>query len=203
MFCFQKGKDAPIIDSSEEILPRGKETGNVIHEVFEAIFLSKNAIWKEDEELDLFIEKELRFTLLEEVTPFVQALIHTTLSQPLFDGKQIFSLKELSPEAVFPEMEFFYTKETNFISGSIDLVFFRGETLYFVDWKTNILRSPTPQGVQEVMRAYDYELQAALYTEALRRHFDKPLDSFFGGAFYLFVRTGSYTHFMPGSYVRK
>lgn len=199
----KKGKDAPFIDSSEEILPRGKETGNVIHEVFEAIFSSKNGIWKEDKALDLFIEKELRFTSLEEVTPFVQAMIQATLAQPLFDGKQIFSLKELSCDAVFPEMEFFYSKQMNFISGSIDLVFFRGETLYFIDWKTNILRSPTPQGVEEVMRAYDYELQAALYTEALRRHFDKPLDQFFGGAFYLFVRTGSYTHFMPGSHVRK
>ncbi len=196
----KKGKDVPIIDSSEEILPRGKETGTVIHEVFEAIFASKNALWKEDEALDAFIEKELQWTSLEEVTPFVQAMIQATLSHPLFDGKQIFSLKELSPDDIFPEMEFFYTKGSNFISGSIDLVFFREKTLYFIDWKTNILRSPTPQGVQEVMRAYDYELQAALYTEALRRHFDKPLDDFFGGAFYLFVRTGSYTHFMPKQY---
>ena len=193
----KKGKEILFIEATDQSLPRGKETGTVIHGIFEAIFSSKDEIWKEDALLDRFIENKLVGTKLEAGTPYIQVMIQATLAQPLFDGSDVFSLKELSFSDVMPEMEFMYTKRENFISGSIDLVFFKKKRLYFIDWKTNTLRSPTLFGAEEVMKAYDYPVQAALYKEALSRYFEEPIDQFFGGAFYLFVRTGTYIHFIP------
>lgn len=173
------------IESSDP-LPRGKETGTIVHEVFEAIFQA--GLWKDEAALDLLVEKKLRSTSLSSSTVLVQEIVRKTLSQPLFDGTQSFSLRDV--ENVFAEMEFLYTKEAHYITGSMDLVFILHEKVYLVDWKTNVLNSPTPEGVDEVMKAHDYELQASLYKEALRRHFGD--EKAFGGVFYIFVRTGAY-----------
>lgn len=161
-------------------LPRGKATGIIVHEIFEAIFQSK--IWKDDRAIELQVERKLRSTSLYEFKEQVLKMVYNTLSLPLLD----FNLREV--DDVFPEMEFLYQKDANFITGSMDLVFIHRGKLYLVDWKTNVLNSPTEAGVDEVMKAYDYELQANLYATALKKHFGNSFP--LGGAFYIFVRTG-------------
>lgn len=193
-------KEKEFIPSPEDpltILPRGKETGVIVHAIFEAIFQSQNEVWKKGAELDLLVEKELRYTALSPWVSIVQAMVRNTLSQDLSDGVRTFSLKELNRGELFVEMEFLYLQGPHFVKGFIDLAFIHDGKLYFIDWKTNVLKDESPQSVEETMKAHDYGLQAALYEEGLRRHLDSngSFDLIFGGAFYLFVRTGSYVHF--------
>lgn len=169
------------IESTDDGLPRGKETGTIIHEVFETIFQTR--AWKSD--TDSLVEKILHSTSLASNVTLVQELVRKTLSQVLSDGKRSFCLREL--DVVFPEMEFLYVRESNYITGSMDLVFILETEVYLIDWKTNVLNHTQ---ADVVMRANDYPLQAALYKEAIIRHFNQ--EKKFGGMFYIFVRTGEY-----------
>jgi exodeoxyribonuclease V beta subunit len=181
-------------------LPRGKETGTIIHSIFEAIFEDEECIWKEDSKIQDLIEKKLLYTSLKPWTELVKSLVCKTISLPLFDGERTFCLRELERENVLAEMEFIYVKEPHYVMGFIDLVFRLGAKFYIIDWKTNQLNAPTPTGIDEMMKAHDYELQASLYTEAMRRHFGS-LDHF-GGVFYLFLRAPCYVHLIPESGVK-
>ncbi|HSX13971.1 MAG TPA: UvrD-helicase domain-containing protein [Chlamydiales bacterium] len=169
------------IETTEDVLPRGKETGTIIHEVFEALF--QNGGWKKD--TDKLVENALKFTSLSNAIPTVQNLIRQTLELSISDGNQTFCLKEISE--VFPEMEFIYKRESDYITGSMDLVFIFEEKVYLVDWKTNVLNH---KQADVVMKANDYRLQATLYKEALQRHFGN--EKQIGGVFYIFIRTGDY-----------
>lgn len=169
------------IETTDELLPRGKETGTIIHEVFEALF--QKLAWKNG--TDKFVENILKFTPLSNAISIVQSLIRQTLELPLSDGQKTFCLKEV--EEVFPEMEFIYKKGDHLITGSMDLVFIHENKVYLVDWKTNVINSSQ---AEVVMKANDYPLQAALYKEALHRYFGKEKE--IGGVFYIFIRKGEY-----------
>lgn len=178
-------------------LPSGKETGIVVHAVFEAIFSS--FMWRQETAvLDAFVAKELAATSLEPWTSLVQEMVRNTLSQKISDGTRVFSLRDLDEKQVFAEMEFLYKEGSHFVKGFIDLAFLFEGKLYILDWKTNLLKDTTRESLDEVMKVHDYPLQASLYAEGLRRHFgEKSFEDLFGGAFYLFVRTGAFLHFMP------
>jgi exodeoxyribonuclease V beta subunit len=173
------------IETADELLPRGKETGTIIHEVFEALFQMQ--AWKSN--TDHLVEKMLKFTALGNVISIVQSLIRQTLELPLSDGQKTFCLKEVTE--VFPEMEFMYKKGQHFMTGSMDLVFIHENKVYLVDWKTNVINT---NQADTVMKANDYPLQAALYKEALHRYFGKEKE--IGGVFYIFIRKGEYV-FIP------
>ncbi len=184
-------KEIEAVESNSP-LPRGKETGTVIHELLEEIFSLKE--WKEDALFFPLIEQKLLHTSLAPWTNLVQSLLSQTLSHPLTDGETTFCLRDLSFSQVLPEVDFLYPEGGNFIKGSIDLVFVFQGKIYFLDWKTNALKDTRQQSMEEVMEAHDYYLQAALYTEALRRQFGPSFQEKFGGAFYLFVREGASLH---------
>ena len=182
-----------------QTLPRGAETGTVVHQIFESLFSSPTPVWRDERAIDRIVEKELRFSPLSPWMKPMQEMVRKTVSQTLFDGERNFSLKDLDPGEIFVEMEFLYAQKGHFVKGFIDLVFCREEKFYLLDWKTTWLKEPSPNEMKEAMQAHDYELQAALYAEALRRHLGSagPFEERFGGAFYLFVRSGAYLHFKP------
>lgn len=184
---------------ASKTFPGGKETGTILHGIFEAIFNSPQEIWKDETALNMRIEKELKFSPLVSWTSDIQAAIANTLSQVLSDGENNFTLRDLKKSEVFAEMEFAYAAGSDFIKGFIDLVFIRSGKCYIIDWKTNLLKSGSKEDMEKAMEEHDYELQAAIYKQALKRHFE-PMSSFddwFGGAFYLFIRTGSYVYLNP------
>lgn len=181
-----------------ETLPRGTETGIAVHQVFETLFSSEKPIWRDDEAVGRLVENELRFSSLALWSDAVRGMVLKTLSQRLSDGERVFSLKELNPDQIFVEMEFLYPSEPHFVKGFIDLVFCHEDRYYLLDWKTNWLKETTPSAMNEEMEAHDYGLQASLYAEALRRHLGEDVfEKKFGGAFYIFVRSGAYVHFKP------
>src|SRR5581483_1278001 len=106
------------------------------------------------------------------------------------------------------EMEFFFKTQQGMMKGFADLFFeFEGK-YYLLDWKSNYLGPSdldyTQEKIAEAMRAYQYDLQASIYAEALRRYvklFDnRRFSECFGGAIYYFVRGKAAFHFIPQPY---
>jgi len=181
-----------------ETLPRGAETGIVVHSIFEHLFTNERPIWQKPSLIDIEVEKRLQNTSLFSWLQPVQELIQRCLRIEFFDGEQTFSLGQLEPKEFFVEMEFIFKKPPNFIKGFIDLIFSHGGKYYLLDWKTNWLKEPSQEAMWKVMDAHDYSLQAALYAEAFRRYLgDASFEKEFGGALYVFVRSGTYLHFQP------
>jgi exodeoxyribonuclease V beta subunit len=168
-----------------QTMPRGAETGIVIHQIFEALFSSKEPIWRTPLAMDLLVENLLKSSSLMPWKEAIQQMVRQVVSTPLQAEGEFFCLNELEPHQVQVEMEFLFSDAPHLIKGFIDLVFCYGGRFYFVDWKTNWLDTYEPNALQEVMKAHDYTLQASLYAKAMKLHFKEP---FFGAAFYLFVR---------------
>jgi exodeoxyribonuclease V beta subunit len=122
-------------------------------------------------------------------------MVQQTLSMPLQIEGEFFFLRELKPGELQVEMEFLFTTPPHFVKGFIDLVFIHRDKVYFLDWKTNWLETYDESSLQASMKGHDYGLQASLYAEALQRHMNRP----FGGAFYLYVRGGTYFYISNGS----
>jgi len=169
-----------------QTMPRGPETGIVIHQIFEKIFSSTTSIWRNPSAIDLLVSDHLRSSPLAPWKEPIQQMVRQTMTLPLQADGEFFSLSEITQFQV--EMEFIFSSAPNFVKGFIDLVFYHGNKVYFLDWKTNWLEDYGPLHLEKAMKSHDYGLQATLYAEAIKRHFRKP----FGGAFYLFVRGGAY-----------
>ncbi len=169
-----------------QAMPRGVETGLIIHQIFQALFQSKEAIWRDPVAMDVLVAEKLQGTALSQWIAAIQEMVRHTMTLPLQADGEFFSLSELTCGQVQVEVEFLFSSSPHFIKGFIDLIFCIRGKVYFVDWKTNWMEEYTPERLREVMTLHDYWLQADLYAEAIRRHFTLPL----GGAFYLFVRGG-------------
>jgi exodeoxyribonuclease V beta subunit len=188
-------------DFTLHTMPRGAETGILIHSLFEKLFCSSK--WKNPEEIERLVEEELRFSPLFNWKKPIQQGVLETLAMPLHTGLETFSLNEVDPTLLQVEMEFLFDTPPNFVKGFIDLVFFHKGKYYFVDWKTNWLGNSDEDydfpSLSKAMENHDYPLQAAIYAEALRRHLkmEGNFDEVFGGAFYLFLRGKTYFHLQP------
>ncbi len=157
-----------------QTMPRGSETGILIHALLEKLF--STCCFSAD-----LIEEQLRHTSLEPWMGAIQEMVQQILSMPI-DG---FTLREIDRFQV--ETEFVFSTHPDFVKGFIDLIFYHNGKVYFIDWKTNWLESYEPDQLKKAIEAHDYALQAALYSEAIKRHFKAPL----GGAYYVFVRGGT------------
>ncbi len=198
-------KEAPQIRCdlyTPHTIPRGPETGVAIHQIFEDIFKSPHAIWKNPSAISALIDVQLATSPLLPWAEAIKEMVDRTLKLPIASS---FCLLDLDPLHLQTEMEFLFFHSPNYVLGFIDLAFFHKGKLYFVDWKTNWLGNDDAAYacVKEAMAEHDYWLQARLYTEALRRHvkqfYNEPFEEIFGGAIYLFVRGGGMCHFNPES----
>lgn len=170
----QEGKEMLISDPA--ILPRGPETGIVIHKIFEEFFKASC------QGLEQILDKELRFSKLSawrnEISDMVMQAVSTSLGS--------FCLKEIRKFQT--EVPFLFPSPPNYIQGYIDLLFEHENKIYLLDWKTNWLEEYTPAAMQGAILQHDYNLQASLYKEAVERHFKMRC----AGAYYFFVRGGTY-----------
>lgn len=183
---------------TSDTLPLGAETGIAIHRIFERLFSSPRPVWRDEPSIQSLVSKELQFSSLTPWEGEIQQMVQKALAQPLFDGKRSFALRDLEPQQLLVEMEFFYLLSPHFMKGFIDLIFSVGDKYYVLDWKTNWRGESS---LQEIMDTHDYWFQAILYAEALKRHLksfiDLPFEQIFGGVFYFFIRNGEYLHFFP------
>jgi exodeoxyribonuclease V beta subunit len=84
-----------------------------------------------------------------------------------------------------------WTVDRGYIKGFIDLVFRRGELMYFADWKGDLLASYEPDAVAHHV-AMHYRLQAQIYSVGVMRllgiHSALDYNAKFGGLLYVFLR---------------
>lgn len=177
-----KAKITPEEGFTLQTMPRGSETGILIHQIFETLFRSSTPLWRDSAAMDALVADQIRFSFLEPWKESIQKMVREVVVTPLVANGEFFSLSEIDRFQV--EMEFLFSTSPHFVKGFIDLVFCYRNRIYFLDWKTNWLEDYGPESLKKAMQAHDYELQASLYAEAVKRHFQ--ID--FGGAFYLFVR---------------
>ena len=125
-----------------------------------------------------------------------------------------FCFADLNPKKIYRETEFLYGCQREdpsiidlydrglrqgYLNGVIDLMFEYEGKYYLVDWKSNWI-GPTAahyhlESLHHVMILNQYDLQAKIYVEALRRYLrlfsDAPFEDLFGGIYYVFIRGNS------------
>jgi len=196
----KRGELSQIMDPHN--IPRGVETGILIHQIFEQLFSASKPIWKDLHSVEALIAERLNGTSLHPWEAAIKEMVWKTLNLPL-SLHTPFSLVELMPGQFQAEMEFLFSQPPHFVKGYIDLVFLHAGKFYFLDWKANWLGSDDTAylSLSEAMAEHDYWLQAKLYAEALRRHvkqfYMQPFEEIFGGAIYLFLRGGRFCCFKP------
>ncbi|MCI0382797.1 MAG: ATP-binding domain-containing protein, partial [Chlamydiae bacterium] len=189
------------VEKDPQLLPLGAETGLILHQLLEEIFLQELHMKEGRVQRKKFIEQELQETELKDWKEEIVNLISDILDLPL--SPYPFCLSDLKKEEYLPEMEFLYPEANNMIYGFADLVFCKGGKYFLLDWKSNYLgpdlNSYKMEKIEEEMKRHDYFLQAKLYTEALVRYVklfdDRKVEEFFGGAYYVFLRGKAFYHF--------
>ena len=178
---------------SSSLLPLGAPTGVIIHEIFEKIFSTRD-IKNRAKHIEI-IEEVTSLSFLNEKKDILYKMVEKTLSTPLLPYD--FTLQDLNPDHISVEMEFLFPLlQQNFMKGFIDMVFFHQDKYFILDWKSNWLGNGDSfydlANLKKEMKKNQYDLQAAIYAETLRRYFrwekiDRAKISF-GGIFYLFIR---------------
>ncbi len=202
-FSSMAKKEESVVEAkpTAEILPVGTETGIFVHGLFEKIFRSSlhHPYQKEAIEELISIEAE-KANMLPAAEQLFQ-LFDRIFELPLQDGEATFTLRDIPPSSLSPEMEFVYGQNEQLIKGFIDLVFIYGDKYYIVDWKTNWLSEYTEQAIEDSIESHQYRLQAKIYAEALKRYvklFDtRPFEAIFGGAYYLYIRGMQWIRLLP------
>jgi len=186
--------------------PKGAHAGSCIHSIFEKIDFDwpKEKIYKVVQ--NTLEENGFETEWTDALTEMVESVISVKLTP------EDFCLKDIEPQNMAKEMEFLWPFDDKtaralsnlepeckegVIKGFIDLTFFINGKFYILDYKSNWLGPTTDdynqKALEQAMKEHDYELQAAIYLEALHRYLKLRLDSYnpsknLGGAFYLFTR---------------
>lgn len=193
----KKGQASPLIEmppsdfenpiKTLETLPAGKETGILLHALFEKIpFVVEEAF--------PLIEKMLKGSPFAPWMNPIKEMVQDVLEADLFG----FKLKDVSRDGLFREQEFLYPSEAEkgYLKGVVDLVFKHQGKYYVLDWKSNWLgKSPLCYDEDRMRASMDenkYALQAKIYASALERYIslfeEKPFEELFGGAYYIYLR---------------
>ncbi len=210
--------EEPAMESGANLLPRGADTGSMLHEVFENIDFSTVAAAAGPQ--DLLAAGSASARLIDQLLrryslpppdadsdavawrDDVAGIVFRTLRTPLLDGLELASL---APADRLHELEFLFpvagpaavpetTVRNGYLTGYVDLVFRHRERYYILDWKSNYLPDGYgPEQLEAGMTAADYHLQYKVYSVALLRWLARgrrDLDpaAAFGGIFYLYLR---------------
>jgi exodeoxyribonuclease V beta subunit len=182
----------PIIPSVD--LPKGKDAGIILHAILEnATFNNVTEDW---------VTEQLKGTLLENHALQVFQMLNHIVNTPLLPAENTFTLSDLNVNHQLRELEFLFPINDaqrlglepieGYIKGFIDLVCKHQDKYYVIDWKSNVLEEYSQASLKNAIIQHEYDLQARLYTEALRRYCSlcdsKPFEASFGGVLFLFLR---------------
>jgi exodeoxyribonuclease V beta subunit len=177
----------------EDILPRGAQTGQLLHDILEdcdfSIFTLSDSLERENLRNEILSRTE-HMQLHEDLTHrkvagrvFDIVANCAQASLPLAQGGET-TLAKISRENLWREMPFWSSSEihrilrgTNINSrinktmhGFMDLVFTPNERDYYIlDYKSNSLADVEPANIETYTREH-YGLQAEIYTEALAKY---------------------------------
>lgn len=184
-------------------MPQGAETGTLLHQIFEKLIATKLLFQRNLIKRKELIEQELAGTPLFLWKEAIFQMVNQIASMPFQSKEGFFTLEELDSTRLLCEMEFLFEEKELIMKGFIDLVFEVGGKFYIVDWKSNYLgpddKSYSEQSLQQAIVENQYDLQAALYAAALKKHLKGFSDKQFelGGAFYCFLRGRAVLHLYP------
>lgn len=177
-------------------LTRGAETGIWLHNVLEKIDIKTIATasdfeeWYEISRKNNHIWNAHAISKLEqeEWARLLYKGFHTSLKTDATDLGLLHSLTNSSRE-----INFLFAPDppsaTPFFEGSIDFVFQKHQTLYLIDWKSDVLTQKEEDDLKATTLE-KYSLQATIYSEALRRLSKDEIE--FGGVFYFYLRYSKY-----------
>lgn len=190
---------------TDEPLPPGRDTGDLLHRLLEGLdFRLAAAAAGPDDFLapghpaGLVIRREVALLGLGEAACQETArLLCNTLRTPFAPGLR---LADLAPADTRRELVFLFPVAAAagpprlYLKGVIDLVCrFQGR-YYLLDYKSNRLDGGYgPEALRASMRREHYDLQFRLYTLALRRWWQRQMPGFdfardFAGVYYLYLR---------------
>ena len=201
---------------NETGLPKGANTGNVVHELLEHNDFRVLAEGRgRCEQRDLVCQ---RYGLTPEQPELLDQLLYSVVATPLAPDNPCFRLMNLEPAQCLKEMPFYLSMQSmntvaindilgetpafqpltgkqmqGYLTGFIDLVCGYDGRYYVIDYKTNALSDYRPETLVVAMREHNYGLQYWLYTLVLHLYLKKRLRNYdyelhFGGVRYLFVR---------------
>jgi exodeoxyribonuclease V beta subunit len=202
------GEESPTFPGNA--LPRGKDVGNMFHEILERIDFgaaggaaSPGGLFDHRPTGDLIEACMADHRLGPEWRDGVAAVLWNTLRAPLPDpaGGAPFPLCEVDQAQRRPEMEFLFpyparqgaSGPDGYLWGFIDLVYRHRGRYYLLDWKSNHLDGYGSADLDRSMRESHYDLQYMLYSLALDKWLASLIPDYryadhFGGIHYLFLR---------------
>ncbi len=189
----------------ENILPLGAETGTVLHRILELVIQQGLHHPYNVDGIAHLVDQHTQMGPLALFQVVICEMIHQTMHLPLSSNFYSFCLADIPSKDFFLEMEFAFELSGDMMKGFIDGVFLFDKKIYILDWKTNYLGDKSSDYLSDkmavVMEEQGYFLQAAIYSEALKRYLiqldlsERSLS--FGGAFYLFLRGNAAFYFLP------
>jgi exodeoxyribonuclease V beta subunit len=186
-------------------LPANSDTGLLIHRILEKASFSDVHSFSNSSELIPFVRPFVRHGLCKNWEDTLSEMAFNALKAPLFPMP--FSLSQLREGCHYREMSFLFPHQQELkieglsffegmIKGIVDLFCCYEDRYYLVDWKSNWLGpdcgSYQQPSLHAAMKEHGYYLQAAIYSEAVKRYLrivdPRPFEECFGGVFYLFLR---------------
>ena len=174
------------IDTTQ--LPGGRHMGRCLHEAIELCHLDEVAKTDEEtwiskaENLQLFERIFRRHGIDIQYRALAQQIVYRTLTRPFtfehvgtlpplcsVDGRREVEFLFPLPEVEHPLLDVdsdedrYWELDRGLVKGFIDFVFMHEGKLYWVDWKSDVLKSYGPEHIQSHVDGH-YDLQVALYT---------------------------------------
>ncbi len=195
---------AKIVAADTDVMPRGKEFGSFLHEMFETVAFSTVAACDSAKALvkhsefnsvfnDLFFQYEDKIIIdtLQHIKQQTAVVLWHTLHCKLPQLQT--SLCTVQDK--IHELEFMYSEDnTTYTHGFIDLIVRHAGKFYIIDWKSNFLYTDYSQEmIEKNIKESHYDLQYTIYSATLISWLKKTdptysFDSHFGGVFYLYLR---------------
>lgn len=191
-------KESIPVETPEGALPKGTETGLLLHALLEQIIRDELTHPYQAKKVHELVTKAIKKTSYYAYEKTIINLIDKAFHHPI----DHFCLTDVPAHHLHPEVEFLFAKDkTQSLKGFADLIFFHEGKYYILDWKTNLLEGYETPLLENAMKQNDYFLQADIYLEALQKHLNFKRDPHpVVGAVYLFLRglpEGKGAYFVP------
>ena len=203
---------------TQEILPRGKDIGNILHAIMKDINFSdaKNNL-KNFKNINIsLIQKKIEYFNSKLNIPKVQEILTNMIYNMLNTNVKFINARLCDIQEVQKEMEFLIKINTKiykqkslfnyqnkldlrlnngYIKGIIDLIFKINNKIYILDYKTNYLGKNSKDyniiRLKKTIKQEQYDLQYKIYALGIKKIFFKNIEEYnnnFGGVIYLFTR---------------
>ncbi|WP_024653414.1 exodeoxyribonuclease V subunit beta [Borrelia persica] len=206
------------VTNSKNILPKGKDIGNILHAIMKDINFNeaKDSLSNFQQNNIMLVQQKIEYFNSKLNTPTIQELLIKTIYNILntkinFIGAKLCDLQELQKEMEFlikintkihkqrslfeQYNKFNLTFNDGYIKGIIDLIFKINNKIYILDYKTNYLGENIQDykltNLTKKMQQENYDLQYKIYTLGIKKILFKnkeEYEQYFGGVIYLFTR---------------